>query len=64
MAASAGNGLLIVGLPTISKQLHLSETLAFWPTSVANLATASTILIAGSLADVIGADLVDSVGFV
>ncbi|PTB59943.1 hypothetical protein M431DRAFT_514499 [Trichoderma harzianum CBS 226.95] len=53
-ASSAVNGLVVVGLPTITADLKLDPSLAFWPTSVSSLANASTILLAGSVADSIG----------
>ncbi|KAK7408825.1 hypothetical protein QQX98_009011 [Neonectria punicea] len=56
------NGLVIVGLPAITKDLQLPSSLAFWPASVSGLATASTLLIAGSVADVLGPRWVDLVG--
>lgn len=59
---SAVNGLIIVGLPRITADLNLPDSLAFWPSSVASLATASTLLLAGSVADVIGPRSVDLVG--
>ncbi|KAM5350996.1 hypothetical protein ACJ41O_003719 [Fusarium nematophilum] len=56
------NGLVIVGLPAITKDLQLPPSLAFWPASVSGLATASTLLLAGSVADVLGPRWVDLVG--
>lgn len=53
-SSSAVNGLVVVGLPTITADLKLDPSLAFWPTSVSSLANASTILLAGSVADSIG----------
>ncbi|CAJ0542607.1 Ff.00g001630.m01.CDS01 [Fusarium sp. VM40] len=61
-ACSATNGLIIVGLPRMTADLHLPASLAFWPSSVQGLATASTLLLAGALADVLGARSVDLVG--
>jgi MFS family permease len=61
-ACSATNGLIIVGLPQMTADLHLPASLAFWPSSVQGLATASTLLLAGALADVLGARSVDLVG--
>ncbi|KAL7931415.1 putative MFS transporter [Trichoderma chlorosporum] len=60
--SSAVNGLVVVGLPTITADLKLEPSLAFWPTSVSNLANASTILLAGSIADVIGPRTVNLTG--
>lgn len=56
------NGLVIVGLPTITKDLQLPSSLSFWPSSVSNLATASTLLLAGSIADTVGPRWVELVG--
>lgn len=62
MLSSIINGLVTVGLPTITKELQLPSSLSFWPVSVSGLATASTLLLAGSLADVVGPRWVDLVG--
>jgi MFS family permease len=62
MLSSIINGLVTVGLPTITKDLHLPSSLSFWPVSVSGLSTASTLLLAGSLADVVGPRWVDLVG--
>ncbi|KAG5802341.1 hypothetical protein H9Q74_013054 [Fusarium xylarioides] len=61
-AASATNGLIVVGLPQMTADLALPPSLAFWPSSVQGLATASTLLLAGALADVLGARSVDLLG--
>lgn len=42
--------------------LQLLPSLAFWPASVSGLATASTLRLAGSVADVVGPRWVDLVG--
>lgn len=60
--ASVINGLVTVGLPTITKDLALPPALAFWPASVSGLATASTLLLAGSIADTVGPRPVELVG--
>ncbi|GIK07220.1 hypothetical protein Aspvir_002877 [Aspergillus viridinutans] len=62
LTASVINGLVIVGLPTITKELQLPPSLSFWPSSVSSLATASTLLLAGSLADTVGPRWVELVG--
>lgn len=54
LMGSVINGLVTVGLPAITRQLELPPSLAFWPASVNSLATASTLLLAGSIADAIG----------
>lgn len=61
-AASATNGLIVIGLPRITSDLSLPESLAFWPHSVSSLATASTLLLAGSIADIIGPRSIDLLG--
>ena len=62
--SAAVNGLVIVGLPRITADLQLPPSLAFWPTSVSSLANASTLLIAGSVADILGPRSVDLFGCV
>ncbi|EAW07069.1 putative MFS transporter [Aspergillus clavatus NRRL 1] len=62
LTASVINGLVIVSLPTITKDIHLPSSLSFWPSSVSSLATASTLLLAGSLADTVGPRWVELVG--
>ncbi|KAL3469812.1 major facilitator superfamily domain-containing protein [Aspergillus californicus] len=62
LTTSVINGLVIVGLPTIIKDLQLPSSLSFWPSSVSSLATASTLLLAGSLADTIGPRWVELAG--
>jgi MFS family permease len=54
LAWSASNGLIIISLPQLTAELDLPESLAFWPSSVQGLATASTLLLSGSVADVLG----------
>ncbi|PKS08205.1 hypothetical protein jhhlp_005481 [Lomentospora prolificans] len=61
-AYSAVNGLVVIGLPKMTEELNLPESLAFWPASVSGLTTASTLLLAGSVADVLGPRSVDLVG--
>ncbi|KAM0346276.1 hypothetical protein ACHAPU_005703 [Fusarium lateritium] len=63
-ACSATNGLIVVGLPQMTADLQLPPSLAFWPSSVQGLATASTLLLAGALSDVLGARSVDLIGCV
>lgn len=59
---SAVNGLVVVGLPKITQDLALAPSLAFWPSSVSSLATTATLLLAGSLADVLGPRTIDLLG--
>ncbi|KAM0559972.1 hypothetical protein ACHAPJ_003926 [Fusarium lateritium] len=61
-ASSLSNGLVIVALPAITRDLELPPSLAFWPVSVSGLATASTLLLAGSIADAVGPRGPDLVG--
>lgn len=62
LTASVINGLVVVGLPTITKDLQLPSSLSFWPSSVGSLATASTLLLTGSIADTVGPRWVELVG--
>ncbi|KAH8595193.1 major facilitator superfamily domain-containing protein [Bisporella sp. PMI_857] len=48
------SGILVVGLPTMAKELELSEALLLWPASVSSLACGCTLLLSGSVSDVIG----------
>lgn len=61
-ASSAVNGLVVVGLPAITADLAIPQELSLWPTSVASLANASTLLLAGSIADSIGPRKVNLTG--
>lgn len=62
-ATSAINGLVIVNLPRMTTDLHLPKELSFWPASVFSLATASTLLLAGAIADTaVGPRRVDLLG--
>ncbi|KAG4281086.1 hypothetical protein FPRO06_09991 [Fusarium proliferatum] len=61
-ASSAANGLIVVGLPRMTQDLNLPQSLAFWPASVFGLATASTLLLASSVADILGPRSVDLLG--
>ena len=49
-----GSGILTVALPTIARDIGLSENLLLWPASVYALAAGCTLLIFGSVADVVG----------
>jgi MFS family permease len=48
------NGIVVIGLPAISKALHIKSGLLLWPTSVFYLTAGSCLMLAGSIADVIG----------
>lgn len=53
--ASFNNGLITLTAPIIGNDLHLSDNLIAWPLSVFSLACGATLLLAGSIADAIGA---------
>jgi MFS family permease len=59
---SISTGMIVVGLPRIAADLDLPEQLYLWPSSVFGLTAGSTLLLAGAVADVLGARLVDIVG--
>ncbi|KAH6960259.1 major facilitator superfamily domain-containing protein [Fusarium avenaceum] len=52
--SSATNGLIVIGLPRLTADLNIPPSLAFWPLSVQGLSTASTLLVLGAVADVVG----------
>ncbi|KAI1420908.1 MFS general substrate transporter [Xylaria sp. FL1777] len=60
--SSFSNGIIVVGLPTIATTLQLGEGLLLWPTSVFYLTAGSTLLLAGSIADVGGPKTVNMLG--
>jgi MFS family permease len=62
--ASFTNGLITVGLPDMAKSLALDRALYLWPSSVYGLTSGASLLIAGSVADIIGARPVELVGIV
>ncbi|PVH87813.1 MFS general substrate transporter [Cadophora sp. DSE1049] len=55
-------GIIIVALPTMARDLGISESLLLWPASVSPLACGCTLLIAGSISDVVGGKKVYLVG--
>lgn len=59
---SFSNGIIVVGLPAIAKDINLPRSLYLWPSSVGGLTTGSTLLIAGAVADLIGAKKVELAG--
>lgn len=59
---SATTGIITVGLPTIASSLSLQRSLYLWPTSVYSLTSGAGLLIAGSVADIIGARHVEVCG--
>ena len=50
-----GSGILTIALPRLSQDLSLSPSLLLWPASVYALTAGCTLLIFGSVADVVGA---------
>ncbi|KAH8819328.1 major facilitator superfamily domain-containing protein [Xylogone sp. PMI_703] len=62
LLSSLSTGLLTVGLPTIALDVDLSQKLLLWPTSVYSLTNGSCLLLAGSIADVVGHRLVNLIG--
>lgn len=47
-------GLLVVSLPTMARDLKLSDALVLWPASVNALSCGCTLLLFGSVADIVG----------
>lgn len=47
-------GILVVSLPTMARDLGLSDALLLWPASVNSLSCGTTLLLSGSIADVVG----------
>ncbi|EXA30220.1 hypothetical protein FOVG_18388 [Fusarium oxysporum f. sp. pisi HDV247] len=62
VTSNASNGLTVIGLPRLTEDLDLHPSLAFWPLSVYGLATASTLLLTGAIADVAGPRSVNLLG--
>jgi len=60
--SSFTNGVITVGLPTIAQSLSLPRSLYLWPSSVYGLTSGSLLLIAGSVADLLGPRRVELVG--
>ncbi|KKZ62087.1 hypothetical protein EMCG_03450 [[Emmonsia] crescens] len=48
------NGMLTVGLPSIARDTNLPENLMLWPASVFGLTCGCTLLLSGSIGDLIG----------
>lgn len=59
---SMSGGLLTVGLPTIAKDLNLPNNLLLWPASVYSLANGCCLLLAGSMADLMGNRMINLAG--
>jgi MFS family permease len=47
-------GILVVSLPTMARDIGLTNDLLLWPASVSALACGCTLLLSGSIADVVG----------
>lgn len=60
--ASFTNGIITVGLPVIARSINLERALYLWPQSVYGLTSGAALLIAGSVADIVGARIVELVG--
>lgn len=60
--ASFTNGLITVGLPVIARSISLERSLYLWPSSVYGLTSGAALLIAGSIADIVGARSVELTG--
>lgn len=60
--SSFTNGIITVGLPSIAHSINLQRSLYFWPISVYGLTSGAMLLIAGSVADIIGARIVEISG--
>ncbi|KAF2017500.1 MFS general substrate transporter [Aaosphaeria arxii CBS 175.79] len=60
--SSFTNGIITVGLPAIARSVSLPRALYLWPSSVYGLTAGAMLLIAGSIADIVGARLVELLG--
>ena len=56
------SGIVVIALPAIQPPLNLDESLLVWPSSSYFLTAGSCLLLAGSLADVVGNKRVNLVG--
>ncbi|KAK4663760.1 uncharacterized protein QC763_503090 [Podospora pseudopauciseta] len=56
------NGIIVIALPAMHSELGLQESLLVWPTSSYYLTAGSCLLLAGSIADVVGVKKVNLVG--
>lgn len=54
LIATMTGGILIVALPTMAKDIGLQDSLLLWPASVSGLSCGCTLLLSGSITDVIG----------
>jgi MFS family permease len=60
--ASFTNGVITVGLPVIARSISLERSLYLWPSSVYGLTSGAALLIAGSIADIVGARTIELLG--
>jgi len=60
--ASFTNGVITIGLPEIARSLSLDRSLYLWPSSVYGLSSGACLLLAGSIADIVGARPVELLG--
>jgi MFS family permease len=58
------NGILTVALPSIASDLHLGDDLLLWPAAVFALVSGCTLLLSGSVSDVLGARIMYMTGCV
>jgi MFS family permease len=56
------SGVITVGLPVIASSISLQRSLYLWPSSVYSLTSGAGLLIAGSVADIVGARYVELCG--
>ncbi|RYP53570.1 hypothetical protein DL769_010493 [Monosporascus sp. CRB-8-3] len=62
LTSSMTTGLLTVALPTMATDLGLSDALLLWPASIYGLTSGCSLMIAGTIADVVGSRVVYLVG--
>ncbi|KAJ4356985.1 hypothetical protein N0V95_002857 [Ascochyta clinopodiicola] len=60
--SSFTNGVITIGLPEIARSLSLDRSLYLWPSSVYGLTSGACLLIAGAIADIVGARPVELLG--
>lgn len=60
--ASFTNAIITVGLPVIARSIDLPRSLYLWPASVFGLTSGAMLLIAGSIADLVGPRSVELLG--
>ncbi|KAI9740909.1 MAG: hypothetical protein M1818_004515 [Claussenomyces sp. TS43310] len=62
VSSSMSTGLFTIGIPVISADIGLAENLQLWPVSVCSLSSCCTLLLAGSLADLLGNRIMNLLG--